>query len=265
MLRLNSQKLFKPLLFIAVILGLIFFNWLGWLERPKNIFYQLSTPIQRFTYSISCQVNNFFDFALSLKELDQENIKLKEENQRLQSEVVQLREVAQENQFLRQQLDLAEPIKQSMVLANVIGQDSQNLSQYIFIDKGQKDGIKKQAAVITAGNILIGQVLESFDQTAKVLLVIDQNSKVNALIQKSRISGLVKGEKGGLMLDLVPQEKEVLVGQTVVTSGLAGVFPKGLLIGQIKEVIISDPEVFQKIIIQPAADFERLEKVFVIE
>ena len=266
MLRLNPRKFIKPFFLIAIILGLIFFNRLDWLEGPKDIFYQLTLPLQRSIYQLRSQVNNFFDFIFSLKELNQENIKLKEEKQRLQAVIAQLREVAQENQFLRQQLDLPEPTQWSMILANVIGQDSQNLSQYIFIDRGQKNGVREAAAVMTAGNILVGRVLESFKQTAKILLITDPNSKINALIQESRIAGLVRGDQpSGLIMDLVPQEKEVLVGQTVITSGLTGLFPKGLLIGQIKEVIISDPEVFQKIKLQPAADFEELERVFIIK
>jgi len=261
------RKIFSHpfILSLLIIFGLIFLNSQGWLEIPQNIFFRLTGFGQKVSYQFSLKTDNLINFFASINKLNQENIKLKEENNELISRLVQLKEAARENEFLRQQIGLSSSEPSQLILANVIGQDLSHFEKYILINRGAKDGIKEKAVVI-ARNFLVGQVIEVFNSLSKVQLIIDPNSRVNALIQESGVIGLVKSNQGlNLTVDLIPQEETVKEGQTVVTSGLAGIFPIGLLIGQISQVVSIDVQVFQKAKIKPAIDFQRLDRVFVIE
>jgi len=104
-----------------------------------------------------------------------------------------------------------------------------------------------------------------FESFSKIQSIIDSNSRVNALIQGSEINGLIKGgQENDLVIDLLPQGEFIEQGQLVVTSGLSGFFPNGLLIGKIEKVISSDVQISQMAKIESAVDFDKLEKVFVI-
>ncbi len=262
------KKIFShPLtLSLLIIGGLIFLNSQGWLKIPKDIFFQLTASGQRVAYQISLKINNSINFIRSVNDLNQENIKLEEDNRELLGQIAQLKEVVRENEFLRKQIGLSNLEERQLILAKVIGQDFSGLGKYFLIDKGEKDGVKKKAAVMVAGNLLVGQVIEVTSSFSKVQLIIDSNSRVNALVQESGITGLVRGGQGlTLIIDLLPQRRTIEVGETVVASGLAGDFPAGLLIGQIKKVISSDVQISQQAEIKPAVDFTTLERVFVFK
>lgn len=262
------KKVFKhPLTISLLIVGLLIFLALqGWLKIPENIFFQLIAPWQKTIYQISLKINNVINFVKSVNNLNQENIKLSQEKRELLSQITQLKEVVRENEFLRKQVGLINSEQWELVLANVVGQDSSRVGKYFLINKGKKDGITEKAAVIAAGNLLVGRVTEVTDSFSRVQSIIDANSRVNALVQESAITGLVRGGQGlTLIIDLLPQRKEIEVGEAVVTSSLAGDFPAGLLIGQIKKVISSDVQISQQAEIQPVLDFATIEKVFVIK
>jgi len=254
------------ILSLLIIAVFIFLNSQGWLKIPQDIFFKLTAPGQKIIHQFSLKFNNLIIFLSSINKLNQENIKLKQKNQELLNEITQLKETAQENEFLRQQIGLSNPEAKELILANVFGQNLSALEKYFLINKGEKDGVKEKATVILAGNLLVGQVIEATHSFSKVQLIIDPNSRINALIQESRVTGLVRGDDGlNLTIDLLPQGKTIEQGQTIITSGLAGFFPPGLLIGQIEKVISSEVQTSQTAEIKPAVDFTSLEKVFVIK
>ncbi len=262
------KKFFRHpfILSLLIIAVFIFLNSQGWLKIPQDIFFQLTAPGQKIIHQFSLKFNSLISFLSSINNLNQENIKLNQENQELLDEISQLKEMAQENEFLRQQIGLASSEPRQLILANIIGQDSSGLGKYFLINKGAKDGVKEKAAVISAGNLLLGQVIETTNSFSKIQLITDPNSRINALIQESRITGLVRGGRGlNLTIDLLPQGKTIEQGQTIITSGLAGFFPPGLLIGQIERVISSQVQISQTAKIKPVVDFNKLEKVFVIK
>jgi len=262
------KKIFSHsfILSLLIIVGLIFFNSQGWLKIPQDIFFRLTGFGQKISYQIALKTNDLIDFLTSINKFNQKNIQLTKENEELLSQLVQLKEMARENEFLRQQIGLVSGESPQLILANVIGQNLSPFEKCLLINQGAKDGVEEKAVVIMAGNFLIGQVIEVGSSFAKVQLIIDPNSRVNALIQESGVAGLVKSNQGlNLTVDLIPQGETIREGQTVVTSGLAGIFPSGLLIGQISQVVSIDVQVFQKAKIEPAFDFKKLDKVFVIK
>ena len=251
---------------LLIISGLVFLNFQGWLKTPQNIFFQITAPGKEAVYGFSLKINDFVSFVFSVNQLNQENDQLEQEKEELLAEVAHLKEVEAENEFIRSQMGLPLPDQKELVLANIIGQDPSGLSRSFLINKGERSGINQKAVVITAGNILVGQVIEVFDSSSRIRIITDPASRVNAKIQQSGLTGLIKGDSGSnLILDLLPQGELIQEEEMIVSSGLAGLFPPGLLIGQIQRVISSDVGISQMAKVKPAVDFNSLTRVFVIK
>lgn len=258
-----THPLILSLMLIAVA---VFLNGQGWLDMPKNIFFRLTYSFQETAYRFAQKINDSAGLFVSNAFINKENINLKEKNAELLGEVARLNEVVRENEFLRHQIGLSAQEDRELILASVIGQDLFGLNRYFLINKGAKDGVKEKSVVVTAGNLLVGRVVEVVDSFSKVRLISDPGSRVNALIQNSGAKGLVKSNyETGLVIDLLSQGEDVGEGEMVVTSGLAGLFPAGLLVGQIQRIISSDTQISQMAEIKPAVNFSNLEKVFVIK
>lgn len=261
--RFFAHRFVLSLLVIAVA---VFFNAQGWLDAPKNAFFWLAYSSQKAVGQSARKISESVNFLASAQITHKQNSHLKEENERLLGEIASLKEVARENEFLREQIGLPAPEERELILAEIIRQDLFGLNRYFLIDKGKKDGVEEKMIVISSGNLLVGQVVEVVESFAKVRLLADPNSRVNVLIQESGIRGLVRSDYGlDLIVDLLPQGKVVNDGEMVITSGLAGLFPAGLLVGQIQKTVSSDVQISQMVKIKPAVDFMELERVFVIK
>lgn len=201
---------------------------------------------------------------------------LKSEYEALQKKIDELEqykvmalEYQQENTNLRNMLGLkTRSFQYEMAAAQVIGRDPGNWFNVIIIDKGENDGIEKDMAVITEQG-LAGCVLETGNNQAKVLLITDERSSVSAMIQRTRDNGILKGTidpapKGYLKMEFLPQDATLIKGDTVITSGLGGMLPKGIVIGEIVETNKQPHELMQYAIVKPVVDLNKLEHVFVI-
>jgi rod shape-determining protein MreC len=174
------------------------------------------------------------------------------------------KELILSNNRLRSLLNFRKTISDKAIAAEVIGKDSSPWFNTIMIDKGKNDGVKKGAAVVIPEGI-VGQVAEVSTNYSKVLLIIDHNSAVDALVQRTRARGIIKGSSSDQCLfKYVLRKKGVAVGDTVVSSGLDGVFLKGLPVGQVSGVIKPNSGIFQEVSVTPYVDFEKLEEVLVV-
>jgi rod shape-determining protein MreC len=145
----------------------------------------------------------------------------------------------------------------------VIGRDATGLARTLVIDRGEADGITKGAAALAPEGI-VGQVFLASAHAARVLLIADHNSGVDALVQRTRARGIVQGTaEGGCGLKYVKRTEDVQVGDTVVTSGLDGVFPKGVPIGHVVAVDKQGQGLFQYAEVAPRVDFGQLEELLV--
>lgn len=252
---------------VIIIAGFIFLNFSKADFRIKNSANWLFSPIQKIFYKSGNQITNYLSSIFSANSLSQKNELLEKQNLELKAQILQFEEFSKENEILKKQLNskLSEDDENNYIFANVANYSPDNFSQYFMIDKGVHDGIQKDSAVIISGNILVGKVIEVFSFAAKVLLISDSSSSVNALAQKSRISGALKGsEGGGIFLEMIPQDKNIEVGEQVITAGLNRVFPKGLLIGEASEVLANDVEAFKRVRIKPIVNLGNIETVFVV-
>jgi rod shape-determining protein MreC len=201
-------------------------------------------------------------FALS--DTTRENERLKQENDILKLQITQLRSKASEADRLAALLNFRESqIHVPMVGARVIATGPDSNSAVVFLDRGQRDGIKKNMGVITPDGV-VGKVIESFNGTCQVLLLTDRDSGVGAMIEESRIQSPVRGLGEPLInMSYVSNDDEVKVGEHVVTSGMDRIFPRDLPVGTIVEVKQGQPP-FKFIRVRPSAQIEKLEEVIVL-
>ncbi len=176
----------------------------------------------------------------------------------------QWRETEMANTRLRNLIDFQKNISERVMAAEVVGKDPSTWFKTVIIDKGEVDGLFKGLPVVISQGI-VGQVIEVSNHYSKVMLIIDSNSAVDSLVQRTRARGVIKGASTDqCRLDYVLRKNDVRIGDTIVSSGLDGVYPKGLRIGYVSQVIEHDADIFHEVIISPFVDFEKLEEVLVI-
>jgi rod shape-determining protein MreC len=193
-----------------------------------------------------------------------ENIQLKQALNQAVETNSQWREVELSNNRLRSLLNFQKTTTNRVIAAEVIGKDPSPWFKTVIIDKGKADGIQKGLPVVIAQGIA-GQITETSDHYAMVMLIIDRNSAVDAVVQRSRARGVIKGASTELCrFDFVLHKHDVKIGDIVVASGFDGVYPKGLRIGWVSDALKRDAEIFQEITVTPYVDFEKLEEVLIV-
>src|SRR6202451_2452994 len=221
------------------------------------------TPFEKGIVWFQSGVSGVWHNYFYLRGVRQENRDLKQEIERLRIEQVRLNQDAEQARRLQALLGFREQFISKTLAAQVIGSSGSEQSRSIYIDKGSHDGMKPDMAVITADGD-VGKVLRVFRSTSQVLLVNDQTSGVGAILEKSRLQGVLRGTAlGEVVLEKVMSDETVQPGERVVTSGGDQIFPKGLPVGTVTKVS-PGPELFLNIRVKPAADLSRLEEVLVI-
>src|SRR5579862_225823 len=222
------------------------------------------TPFEKAIVWAQSGVSNIWHNYFYLRGVRQENRELKKEIESLQIAQVRLNEDAQQARRLQTLLGFREQFILQTIAAQVIGSSGSEQSRSVYIDKGWSDGVKPDMAVITAAGV-VGKVLRVFNKTTSlVLLVNDQTSGVGAILEKSRLQGVLRGTPlGEVVLEKVMSDETVQPGERVLTSGGDRIFPKGLPVGTVTQVS-PGAELFLNIRVKPAADLGRLEEVLVI-
>jgi rod shape-determining protein MreC len=199
-----------------------------------------------------------------LVSVSKENLELKRELNQALANNNQWHETELANVRLRSLLKFRKTLSNRVLAAEVIGKDPSAWFKTIIIDKGRADGLQKGLPVVVAQGIA-GQIIEISNHYSKVMLIIDRNSAVDALVQRTRARGMIKGLSADRChFDYVLHQDDVRIGDTVIASGLDGVYPKGLRIGWVSEVIKPPAEIFQEITVTPYVDFEKLEEVLIV-
>jgi rod shape-determining protein MreC len=196
--------------------------------------------------------------------LEEENRRLKKGNALLTQETIKYREGYLEGIRLQKLLALKERVNYPIITARVIARDQTSIIKTILINKGTSHGLRVDLPVLSDQG-LVGRIVEASSHVSKILLLIDESSNIDALVQETRIQGILQGAGSlGCSLKYVSKTETVNVGNIVISSGLSGLFPKGLLLGSVKSVDKTDSGLFQKVDVAPFVDFARLEEVMVI-
>jgi rod shape-determining protein MreC len=221
------------------------------------------TPLEKGIVWFQSGTSNLWYSYLYLRGVRQENRDLKHQVEDLRLEQVRLKEDAEQARRLQSLLGFKEQFVARTMAAQVIGLSGSGQSKSFFIDKGSEAGIARDMAVITADGV-VGKVLVVYRGTSQVLMINDQSSGVGAILESSRLQGVLRGTPAGTVaLDRVMNDEQVQPGEKVLTSGGDQIFPKGLLVGTVGKVGHGN-EFFLNIQIKPAADLSKLEEVLVI-
>jgi rod shape-determining protein MreC len=212
---------------------------------------------------VQTSTGNVWHNYFYLRGVRAENRNLKAQIERMSLEQVRISQDADQARRLQALLAFKEQFISQTMAAQVIGSSGSEQSRSLYIDKGENNGIKPDMAVITADGI-VGKVLHAYPSTSLVLLINDQSSGVGAILEKSRLQGILKGTSAGeVVLEKVMSDESVPPGEMVLTSGGDGIFPKGLLVGRVTKVGAGS-DLFLNIRVRPAADLSRLEEVLVV-
>lgn len=230
----------------------------------KRIVMEAAEPAQKmFTASVEA-VENAWRRYIHLVGLEEENRKLKGKVAALQEELILYKEGNLEAQRLKKLLSLKDTYPHRFIAARVIGKELSMISKTLWIDKGKAHDLKPGMPVLVSPG-LIGRLTDVSWHSSKVLLLVDENSNVDVLIQRTRVQGIARGAGSrGCMLRYVPKIQDVKEGDVVVTSGLSNIFPKGLLVGKVSYVNRVDAGLFSKIYVAPFADLASVEEVMVL-
>jgi rod shape-determining protein MreC len=221
------------------------------------------SPFQRAGAHGVGSIRGIWNHYFALQNTTRDNEQLRRENDALKLQITQLQSKAAEADRLAGLLNFRKlHMEVPMVGARVIGASAGTATQTIDIDRGERDGIKRNMGVITPDGV-VGKVIESYANTAQVLLLTDKDSGVGALLMESRVQSPVGGTGEPLLfMKYVPNDDSVNNGEHVVTSGMDRIFPRDLPVGTIVDIKPGNP--FKQIRVRPAANLERLEEVIVL-
>ncbi len=262
-MKVYKSKLKLVIILIIVAALFIGLNFSGLNQKIKNFFYLSSFPFQRILWGAGNRISDFFETIYQIKYLKNENTKLKLKIKEILAENVKLLELKKENEILRQALEIGLQKEFKLMLAEVIGRDISDDS--LIINRGSKHGVKSNQTVITQQKILVGKINQVYQDFSKVMLISNKESSFDAKIANSEIFGIIRG-KGNfkIVFDLIAKEKEIKKGDLVISAALGGIFPEGLLVGEISEVKKIDIEPWQSAQLEPAFDIGELEKILII-
>jgi rod shape-determining protein MreC len=294
-MRESPRLSWLPLALVVLGLFLLVASEAGYLTSAESTFHYVLDPLQRLFSNIVEGTVNLFETVREVRELRARVEELQEQVDALTLENVGLRDYRAEVQSLRALLAFTDEFSISGYLGadvigreacdtypcgEVIGEEPNPYLHYVTINVGAQQGVEVGMPVVSGGAGLVGRIAEVAPRTSKVQLLTDRESAITAILQTSRATGLVVGQPDGtLRMEYIPQEmgisvgdgaedlepqENINIGDIVLTSGLGGFMPKGLVIGQVTEAQQMDYELFQAAIVRPAVDLSRVELVLVI-
>lgn len=230
----------------------------------RKIVLEAVAPVQKVLSASVKSVSDAWLRYVLLVGIEKENKNLKNKINEFKAALILYQEGYLEAQRLRKLLDLRDDYNYHFISARVIGREQAALSKTILISKGAAHGLKTGMPVIAPPG-LIGRLVDVSWHFSKVLLFIDENSNVGAIVQRTRTQGIISGAgPRGLILKYISKTQDVKEGDVIVSSGMGGVFPKGLLIGQVSHVDRQDDGLFLKINVAPFVDFSKLEEILIL-
>lgn len=236
----------------------------------ENVVNVIVTPIQKLITGAGAGINNFFGYFSDVDAIKEENQKLKEENTELNNRLKSAEAAEKENESLRSLLGLKKTMNEfETEAAQVVSRDPGNWFSTITVDKGTADGIAVDQAVITNNKALVGRVYEVGSNWAKIITVTDPECSAGALIERSGEYGVTEGDatleqEGKCKLSYISKNTNIIVGDTLVTSGLGGIFPAGLSIGKVMSMKTDVQGISQYAVVEPACDLKKLKNVLII-
>ncbi|MCH7866711.1 MAG: rod shape-determining protein MreC [Myxococcales bacterium] len=230
----------------------------------RELVLEVVAPVQQLVSVPATAVRNVWGRYMNLIDVGIENERLLERVAELEEISLQYQEALVASGHLQRIAAMRGDFEIPMLPAQVVGLDISLWFRTVVVDRGRNDGVNAGNPIIT-NNGVAGLVTAASSHVAKVMLLLDRQSAVDGVVQRSRTRGVVHGTGAGkLEFEFVAREGDILPGDIVLTSGLDAVYPKGLRIGSVSEIRDRGSDLIQVAILTPAVDFERLEQVFVM-
>ncbi|HEX6270703.1 MAG TPA: rod shape-determining protein MreC [Anaerolineales bacterium] len=259
-----SRTLQTTVIFL-VVGGILALAFGGYFSSASNVFSGSLINLQTWFSSRFVAIQEFLTAPRDVASLRQRNAELEADVAELQTQVIQLQQRVGETEILAALVDFSRARPENTYLAAaVIGRDPSPFLHYVIINRGSNDGVLRGMPVVTDQG-LIGRVDAVIADAARVQLITDSASNVNVHLQNAETeASLVGSVTGDVVLELIPQDVTIEVGDLVLTSGLGGGYPPDLIVGQVVNVRSRDFDLFQQATVQPVVDFNRLQIVLVI-
>ena len=267
----NGRKIAALVFVFISVFCIVFFAARGRFETPvanKGIGLVIS-PLQNAVSWVGDKINSISTTVNDIMNVHEQNKALQAEIEELRAKNIAANEFEAENQRLRALLGYKEVATQfDLVPARVIGREAASWSSMIVINRGSADGVANDMAVVTSMG-LVGHISEAGINSSKVQLILDPRSSVGTLVQRpaSRVAGIVEGDINNPTMPKmvnIPKNSDVVVGDVIVTSGFGGIYPKGIVVGKIKDIQNEESGLLKFGVVETNVDFQKLEDVAII-
>ena len=264
-MKTQSGRSLRTFIILLVVGGILALALGGYLAPLSRTVVEPLAGVQTWVSSRYVAIRDFFTAPRDLAALRQENADLEAEIARLQVQVIELQQQNSEIQILSALVDFARQNPAGdYVAASVIGRDPNPFLHYILINRGSDDGLRRGMPVVTSQG-LVGRVAAVTAGAARVQLLTDPDMIVNVILQTADSTAVLQGSLSGeISLDMIAQEVNVEAGDLILTSGLGGSYPEGILVGQVSGVRTRSFDLFQTASVQPVVDFSELDIVLII-
>lgn len=255
----------QTIILVLFVIGLIALALGGYLTPLSRLVLNPVVSAQTWLSVRFQALQNAIAAPQDLARLRQRNSEMEVEVSRMQTEIIVLKQQISETRVLSALVDFARVQPENRYLAaSVIGRDPSPFLDYVIINRGSDDGLRRGMPVVTQQG-LVGRIAAVTADAARVQLITDPASNINVKLEPSRAQAVVRGEVSGeISLAMIPQSAQVEIGDLILTSGLGGNYPTNILIGQVTGVRRRETDLFQSASVQPVVDFNQLEIVLII-
>lgn len=270
------MKPFKNKLAVTIVvlsvafLGIIIFSVKSNSSIISSGVGSVISPLQKIIYNANDKLKESFDFFINFSKVKQENEELAAKNAELENKLIEYNRMKDENQTLREMFEYSEANENYNYLGcNIVGYSGGNISNGYVIDKGTNDGVKKDMIVITPQG-LVGKVTKAENSYSIVQTILNENIAVASMVESTReTTGVLQGvtdnkNKNLTILSNIPIDSEIKEGDVILTSGLGGMYPKEIRIGEVVSIEVDSVGIMKKAVVKPYVDFNKLEGLFVV-
>lgn len=259
------MRKYRPfIIIIALILAALIANPFGLLDPLKNSLVNFTAPVTAGLNHTTLSIKNFFATAITLGDVIKENNRLEQDIIKLKAANIKLKETEHENEVLKQELKFTQSTQLQLIPASIIAKSATGYIDSVTINRGSSDGIIENHAVVSQG-FLVGMTKNVKKDTAEVLLVTSNNSKIPGFLQDSRGTGIIQGGLKGLTIDDVELDIEPKIKEAVLSSDIGNILPRGIPIGYVSSVRYSQNNTSRTANISSPIAFSHLESVFVVK
>jgi rod shape-determining protein MreC len=263
--RLRTPVVIAATLFVILAVLSLSIKRASILTSVEGVMISLTSPALSGLNSLGGSLGRLWEGYVYLVGVQQENAELKRQLAENAHKEVRYQEALLLARRLEALLDLKKQLALPVTGARVLAYDPSQWSRCVIVDMGTKDGVAVGLPVLSGGGI-VGRIVETYAHYAKVMLIVDRNSGADALVQRTRVRGILQGKGGNrCSLEYVPKNADVEVGDLVLASGLGGIFPPGQVFGRVTQVNKTSDGAFQEIIVTPGANLSALEEVLIVK